>query len=1205
MIGISSNAVREELFNVDGELTLDKAIQICQRAEATRHYVHQMQSSGDGGVSTTITDALNPTSSTASASAGIHAVGNAARNSQPPMEPTSTNDRRFNSSSSNNRITNCRYCLGSHPARQCPAYGKECRNCKKVGHFYKDCKSGKAHTNPSNDSAHEVTDDRLDADSDMCYTVDGKQASKEWFITVNCNNMPLKLKVDTGASCNVMPKSVFDCLHKHISDVKLHNHKAPLVSFSGHKHSVVGETSVVLERQHDFTVHDFVAVDDCNTVLLGLPSCISMGLVQAASTISNPVAAEFSDVFEGLGRLPSMHALRLKDDCKPVVQGPRRVPFRLRDKLRDTLHAMEASGTISKVTIPTDWVHPIVNVLKPDGPLRICLDPTELNKGIKREHFALPTATEIFSKLSGSRVFSTLDATSGFLQLELDDESSYLSTFATPFGRYRFLRLPYGVSSAPEVFHRTIHEVFSDIEGVETYIDDLLIHASSKSRHDEILRAVLDRCRQVNLRLNQSKCRFEQSQIKYLGHVISEGVIKPDPLKIRAMTEIAVPKGQDDVRRLLGMATYLAKFCPNLFQVCAPLRELTRKDAQWVWGEVESKAFEDLKAMMTDSSALRMFDPDEPITLSVDSSQSGMGAVILQDHQPVKYASCALTSTQKAYAQIEKEFLAIQFGLNRFHQYVYGQRVTVETDNLPLLGIMRKGLNEIPPRLLRMRLRTQLYDFELIHKPGTKMYIADTLSRGYIKEPCDQHVQYTKLDHDQISAVTSDILASQSFREKFTQATLDDPAMSILRSYIDNGWPSTKRSCIELLKPFWNSRSQLTTGNNIILRNNQLVVPVVMRRLVMEDIHRGHLGISKCIERAKNAVYWPGYLGQIQDLVESCAVCQQNARANDQASLEPFEIPQYPMQCVSMDIFYLEGKEYLVLVDRYSKWPSCHELRNSTSRELIGILSRVFMDFGKPETIVSDNASYFTSQEFKYFVQDSDIKHITVSPLMSRSNGLAERMNQTIKNSLHKAKQTNQTMHDVLVTLRSTPIGEGLPSPAVLLQGRNLRSNLHCMPQQLRPQTVDRSKVRDLLAGRQAQGVFNNSTSKQATQFVNGTSVWVKMGHRQWAPGVILEHAETPRSFFVKLDNGSVLRRNQAYLRERRVKITPSPSPHVSVNQPQLQSVEGAPVSSGSPHQIQSGSGPASQPIQSGQGTVTRSGRVSKPPQRYGQGGAG
>lgn len=205
-----------------------------------------------------------------------------------------------------------------------------------------------------------------------------------------------------------------------------------------------------------------------------------------------------------------------------------------------------------------------MNVLKPDVSLRNCLDLTELNKVIMRESFALPTAVQIFSNLAGSRVFSTLDATSGFLQLELEENSSLLTTFATLYGRYRFLRLPFGISSAPEVFHRTISEIFSDLKGVETYVDDILVHAPTKVEHDVILDRVLDRCREVNLRLNKTKCNFEQNELKYLGHIIGQGVIKPDPAKVKAIRDMPTPENVEGLQRLLGMTTYLSKFCPNL-----------------------------------------------------------------------------------------------------------------------------------------------------------------------------------------------------------------------------------------------------------------------------------------------------------------------------------------------------------------------------------------------------------------------------------------------------------------------------------------------------------------------------------------------------------------------------------------------------------------------------------------------------------------
>ena len=1104
VIGITSEAVREELLNVEADLDLAKCINVCQRAEATKSYLYQMAEPNSSHVGSAV-DAV----------------------SKPKYSPDNT---RNNNRSRNMDVKNCKYCGRDHPRRNCPAYGKICSLCGNKNHFAKVCKiQGSTNTAGKTKPVSAIIAENSVSD-DIAFTVKPKRHASEWFITVKCDKKPLKLKVDTGASCNVIPKSIFNALSKE-NQLRKDMSGAELTSYSGHTLPVLGVTSLLLERDHDFSVHDFKVTDAGDRCLLGFPSACSMGLVKPIDAISNSVASQFSNVFEGLGKLDCKHALRLKDDAKPVIQSPRRVPFRIRDKLRSTLDSMEASHTIVKVKIPTDWVHPIVNILKPDGSLRVCLDPTELNKCIKREHYALPTASEIFSRISGSRVFSTLDATSGFLQLELDEASSYLTTFATPFGRYRFLRLPYGISSAPEVFHRTVNELFCDIEGVETYVDDILIHAPTNAEHDKILKAVLARCEKINLRLNLSKCKFEKAELKYLGHIIGNGQIKADPAKIQAIIEMPEPSCSEEVKRIIGMATYLAKFCPNLSEITAPLRNLTTKGAEWVWGKQQKNSLDQLKQLLSASPVLKAFDPSKPVTLNVDSSKSGMGAVIMQDDQPIEYASCALSHAQQAYAQIEKEFLAIQYGLNRFHQYVYGQQVHVETDHLPLLGIMRKGLNELTPRLLRMRLRTQYYDFRLTFKPGSKMFISDTLSRAYLDEICEFHDDFVTRDYNQVHAVVTGILSKPSFKQKFKNAVSDDASMKVLKSYILGGWPNSKHGCIEPLKAFWNVKDELSAHEDFILRNNQLVVPLAMRRAVLDDVHKGHLGISKCHERAKNAVYWPGYHGQISDMVESCSACQENMRANAKTILEPYEIPEYPMQTVSMDVFHLEGKEFLVTVDRFSKWPSCYELKQCSSKEIIDILARQFLDFGRPENIICDNATYFTSYEFQCFAESSDIKLVTVSPYTSRSNGLAERMNQTVKSCLTKAKQTNQNLYDVIRAIRSAPIGDGLPSPAVLLQGRALRDNLNFTPNQLKHQNLDLDNIDRRFRQRQARGNNDNKASKpREFEFIEGMDVWIKSGHRKWLKAKIIGHADTPRSFMIELDDGRVFRRNQSIL---------------------------------------------------------------------------
>lgn len=1185
VFGIRTEAVREELFNISTELTLDKCVEVCQRHEATKQYMHDFKIANEDPVSK------------------VHAIN---QRSMTGFTQRRESQQRSSDQPSQRFVTSCKYCGGSHLPRKCPAYDKTCKTCNKKGHFQKVCRSTtqQERSMPANARVWEVTTDG----EDITHAINGQSRNKhkEWYVEVDCQGNKIDLKVDTGATCNVMPVSVFRRLT--LSNVRAEKHNQALTAFGGHMLRVVGKVTLMLERRNVFSVHDFVLVDQGETTLLGLPSCIRMGLVETACAMTNStVVSDFPEVFEGLGKLPSMHALRLKEGSKPVVQGPRRVPFRLREKLKDTLDTMESKGTIAKVKMPTDWVHPIVNVLKPDGSLRVCLDPTELNKCIRREHFALPTVTEIFSKLSKSRVFSSLDATQGFLQLELDDDSSFLTTFATPFGRYRFRRLPFGISSAPEVFHRTISETFADIEGVETFVDDLLIHAPTKAEHDAILRKVLARCKTVNLKLNLSKCRFEQSELKYLGHIIGQGIIKPDPAKIRAIIDMPVPKCAEDLRRLLGMATYLSKFCHNLAEVTAPLRDLTKKGTPWLWSAEHKNALDMLKSLLTSNQLLKMFDPSEPVTLSVDSSQSGMGATIMQNGQPVEFASCSLTSAQKSYAQIEKEFLAIQYGLTRFHQYIYGQKITVETDHLPLLGIKRKGLNDITPRLQRMRLRTQLYDFDLIHKPGTAMHIADTLSRAYINEHCPNSVEFNSRDYDQIHAVTTGILPDKSFRDRFAKTTVNDPTMGVIKTHIVNGWPANRRSCSDPAKPYWNVRQELSVHDDIVLKGNQLVVPVALRATILQDIHKGHLGVSKCIERAKNSVYWPGYTSAITDLVESCETCKENARANASVQLEPYDIPEYPMQALSMDIFQLNGVDYLVTVDRYSKWPTCCKLKSSTSGEIIKLLSQQFLDFGQPETVVSDNASYFTSHEFKSFMHVCDIRHITSSPHFSRSNGLAERMNQTVKTCLTKAQQSGQSLSDVIRTLRSTPLGEGLPAPSVLLQGRDLRSTLNILPQQLKTQHIDNDKVVELFRKRQAQSQFSSSSNIVAKNFVQGMGVWVKMGHRNWVSGKVVKHGDTPHSYYVELTDGRTFRRNQAFLKVRKTAIVSArPScqlpEHPSEQRTFPPITEPLPVPSAPDTQSSaSARGLGEHAGLGGLTTVTRGGRVSRPPVRFGQ----
>ena len=368
----------------------------------------------------------------------------------------------------------------------------------------------------------------------------------------------------------------------------------------------------------------------------------------------------------------------------------------MRDKVRNELSRMVREGIIKKVKKPTSWVNSMVVVTKPNGSIRICIDPRDLNKAVKRQHYPLLTVEEVVSRMPNAKIFSKMDCTSGFWQLELDDESSKLCTFNTPFGRYCYLRLPFGIKCASELYQSKMSEMIEDIEGAEVIMDDILIWGSTLEEHDQRLKKVLDKARKYNLKLSPNKCEFRKKEITYVGHVLSFQGLKADYEKLRAVEQMKAPENKKDLQHFLGFIQYLAKFLPNMSEVSAPLRELLHKDIEWHWDTAQENSFQTLKKMCVNAPVLAYFDKDKPIVLSVDSSSKGMGAALLQEGKPIAYASCALTETQQRYSQIEKETLAIVFGCKKFHQYIYGQQVTVESDHKPLQSIYKKGIYEMP-----------------------------------------------------------------------------------------------------------------------------------------------------------------------------------------------------------------------------------------------------------------------------------------------------------------------------------------------------------------------------------------------------------------------------------------------------------------------------------------------------------------------------
>ena len=469
----------------------------------------------------------------------------------------------------------------------------------------------------------------------------------------------MRLKLDSGAETNILTHHDFlKVIPKRQRNNKLKRSTAKLTAFGGHNIPVLGKCYLRCQYKNVTQIVEFHVVES-GTSLLSCTNCKSMKIIsfhnvnQLNNEASSPGTAKsaltgltseqifdkYAPCFEGIGRISEPYHIKVDDSVTPVVHPPCKLPATLRDRVQAELYDMESKGIIKAVNQPTAWVNSTVVNEKRSGRLRICIDPRDLNKAIRRGHYQLPTQQEIISRLTGAKFFTKLDATSGFWQMSLDEESSYLTTFNTPFGRYRFTVVPFGMVFAQEVFHKTVHKKFNDIPGCETDIDDILIWGRTIDEHDLRLEQVLNRVQEINMTLSQEKCQFRQTEVTYLGERLTQEGVKPDGAKLKAIRDYVKPTNKQDVQRLLGMVNFIAKFAPKVSDVTAPLRELIKKNVAFHWLDTHDRAFEELKRVLTDSETLRYYNVTKGVTLQVDASQHGLGAALLQDDGPVAFAS--------------------------------------------------------------------------------------------------------------------------------------------------------------------------------------------------------------------------------------------------------------------------------------------------------------------------------------------------------------------------------------------------------------------------------------------------------------------------------------------------------------------------------------------------------------------------------------
>ena len=317
------------------------------------------------------------------------------------------------------------------------------------------------------------------------------------------------------------------------------------------------------------------------------------------------------------------------------------------------------------------------------------------------DKYPLPRIDEILSSLSGGKSFTKLDLAHAYQQVPLDEESQELTTINTPKGLYRYTRLPFGISSAPAIFQRVMETLLQGIPNVSVYIDDILVTGKSHKEHLGNLQEVLSRLEQAGLRLKRSKCAFMLPSIDYLGHRISAEGIQPTKEKVGAIMEAPAPQNVSQLCSFLGMLNYYAKFLPQLSTKLAPLYSLLQKKKKWARGDAQKRAFQEAKESLMSNRILTHYNPQQELILSCDASLYGLGAVLshcMDDgtEKPIAFASRSLAPTERRYAQLDKEALAIVFGVKKFNQYLLGRQFTILSDHRLLEHLLSEN-KSIPP----------------------------------------------------------------------------------------------------------------------------------------------------------------------------------------------------------------------------------------------------------------------------------------------------------------------------------------------------------------------------------------------------------------------------------------------------------------------------------------------------------------------------
>jgi len=558
---------------------------------------------------------------------------------------------------------------------------------------------------------------------------------------------------------------------------------------------------------------------------------------------------------------------------KPISKAPYRMAPMEMKELKAQLEELLEKGYIRPSASP--WGAPVLFVRKKDGSLRLCIDYRELNRVTIKNKYPLPRIDDLLDQLQGATVFSKIDLRSGYHQLRIREEDIPKTAFRTRYGHYEFVVMPFGLTNAPAVFMELMNRVFIDYldKFVVVFIDDILIYSRSKEEHMEHLRTVLGVLRRQHLYAKLSKCDFWQSEVTFLGHVVSARGVEVDPTKIEVVKAWEPPKNVREVRSFLGLAGYYRRFVEGFSCIAQPLTHLLKKTTRFEWSEACQRSFDELKKRLTTSPVLTLPQGNEDFVIYSDASKLGLGCVLMQRDKVIAYASRQLRPNEQNYPTHDLELAAVIHALKIWRHYLYGSSCKVMTDHKSLKYIFtQKELNMRQRRWLEL---LKDYDLEILYHPGKANVVADALSRKTSQEHMLSHLTIQPELQKELMRYGIEVQI-QRYQGRLNAMELQSDLLEEIKQ---------KQETCTMIQ---NLRQKLCHGevsnfserdDGILRFQDRICVPrnEELRQKILQEAHATpysiHPGTSKMYKDLKQHYWWDGMKPDVAKFVAKCQVC--------------------------------------------------------------------------------------------------------------------------------------------------------------------------------------------------------------------------------------------------------------------------------------------------------------------------------------------